>query len=320
MAIVYSKFIVDRKTIAVFYVRRIFRIWPLLWLCIALVTILTLARGEEVSLGKILLNITTLFGFVSPGSYINAGAWSIGNEMVYYAFTPIIIMAYEKNKAMGNAMLLISFVVAVIFSFYLMSPEMRLSEQWIIYINPFNNLFLYVAGVAIYYNLYSIKISLSGTLFLFGVATATFVFYPVYGDQIAIVTGGNRMVFLFASILMVISFYKFTRYDLVPRGVQYPLEQFGMATYGVYLLHPVVNSYAGLALRKVGLESSALLFAVVVVLTITTAIVSFNYFEKRVMRIGKRITSINSSVVASPENTSLTSTLKCNMQASSRAR
>lgn len=307
MAIVYSKFIVDRKTIVAFYVRRIFRIWPLLWLCIALVTIPTLARGGEASLEKLFLNLTTIFGFVSPGSYINTGAWSIGNEMVYYAFTPIIIMAYEKNKVMGNTLLLVSFAVTVIFSFYLMSPEMPLKEQWLIYINPFNNLFLYVAGVAIYYNLSSVKLSLSGTVFLFGIATATFVFYPVCGDKIAIVTGWNRLAFLFASILMVISFYKFTRYDLVPRGVQYPLEQLGMATYGVYLLHPVVNSYAGFALRKVGLESSALLFAVVVVLTIITAIVSFNYFEKKIMRLGKRITSINSSLLESSENTSLTS-------------
>ena len=306
MAIVYSKFIVDRKTIVAFYVRRIFRIWPLLWLCVALVTISTLAKGGEVSLEKILLNLTTLFGFVSPGSYINTGAWSIGNEMVYYAFTPIIIMAYEKHRFIGNALLLVSFAMTLIFSFYLLSPEMPLKEQWLTYINPFNNLFLYVAGVAIYYNLSSVKIGLSGVLLLFGIATATFVFYPVYGDKIAIVTGENRLVFLFASILMVVSFYKFTGYDLVPRGVQYPLEQFGIATYGVYLLHPVVNSYAGFALRKVGLESPALLFAVVVVLTIITAIVSFNIFEKRIMRIGKRVTSVNSGLVASRENTSLT--------------
>ncbi|WP_446010266.1 acyltransferase family protein [Candidatus Electrothrix sp.] len=231
MAIVYSKFIVDRKSIVAFYIRRIFRIWPLLWLCIALVIIPTIAKGGEVSLEKIFLNLTTLFGFVSPGSYINTGAWSIGNEMVYYAFTPIIIMTYEKSSIKGNVLLLISFAVTVVFSFFLLDSEIPLKEQWLTYINPFNNLFLYVAGIAIYYNSSVKKIKLSQVLFLFGIAIVIFMLYPVYGDKIAIVTGVNRLVFLFATILLVLSFYKFTRYDLIPKGVQYPLEQLGIATY-----------------------------------------------------------------------------------------
>lgn len=293
MAIVYSKFLVDRKSIAAFYIRRIFRIWPLLWLCVALVTIPAIARGDEVSLIKIFLNLTTLFGFVSPTSYINTGAWSIGNEMVYYAITPVIILAYEKSNIKGNMLLLLSFAVTVVFSFFLLDSEISLKEQWHTYINPFNNMFLYVAGVAIYYNLRTTKIGLFGVLVFFVISVATFIFYPVYGDKIAIVTGTNRLVFLFSSIFLVVSFYKFSRYDLVPKGVQYPLEQFGIATYGVYLLHPVVNSYAGYALREVGLENSALLFSVVVVLTIAGAIVSFNVFEKKIMKIGKMITATN---------------------------
>jgi peptidoglycan/LPS O-acetylase OafA/YrhL len=270
------------------------------------VTFPVIAKGGEISLGKIFLNLTTLFGFFSPGSYLNTGAWSIGNEMVYYAFTPIIIVAYENSIIKGNVLLLFSFFVTVIFSFFLLDPDISLSDQWLTYINPFNNLFLYVAGIAIYYNLSSVKISFSGVLLFFGIAVTVFMFYPAYGDKIAIVTGVNRLVFLFSSILLVVSFYKFTRYELVPRGVQYPLEKFGIATYGVYLLHPVVNMYAGYALSKAGLESSALLFAVVVLLTISAAIVSFNIFEKKLIKLGKRFTTINSNLVANPESASPT--------------
>jgi len=301
MAIVYSKFIVDRQSIVAFYIRRIFRIWPLLWLCIALVTIATIVKGGEVSLVKIFLNLTTLFGFISPDSYINTGAWSIGNEMVYYAFTPIILMMYEKNRVKGNLSLLFSFIVTLVFSFFLLNSETSLREQWHIYINPFNNMFLYIAGISIYYNLKSLNIGLLGAIVLFGLAIATFMFYPAYGDKIAIVTGTNRLVFLFSSIILVVAFYKFPRYDLIPKGVQYPLEQFGIATYGVYLLHPIVNMYVSYAFRKVGLENSALLFAVVVVLTIASAIVSFNYFEKKIIKLGKGVTT---NMVANIESAS----------------
>ncbi|WP_446011966.1 hypothetical protein [Candidatus Electrothrix sp.] len=84
------------------------------------------------------------------------------------------------------------------------------------------------------------------------------------------------------------------------------LGYFSTPLYGVYLLHPVVNLYAGYALRKVGLENSALLFAVVVVLTIAAAIISFNVFEKKIMKLGKRVTSIHPNLVASAENASPT--------------
>lgn len=296
MAIVYSRFIVDKRTILVFYVRRIFRIWPLLWACVILAVIPILAKDGEISLIKVFINLTTLFGFISPSSYINTGAWSIGNEMVYYAFTPIMIILYEKNRTQGNIMLVASFIVAFIFAFFLLDPQKSLSEEWTTYINPFNNIFLYVAGIAIYYNLKNVNIKSSVLLMLFGISLAIFMFYPVDGDKIAIVTGINRIIFLFSSIILVVSFYKFLSYDIVPKGIQYPLEQFGIATYGVYLLHPIVNTYIGYILKKLDVENSVMLFVVVVILTIAIAIASFNLFEKKIMIFGKKATSMESNL------------------------
>lgn len=296
MAIVYSKFIMDKQTIVVFYIRRIFRIWPLLWVCIALAIAPTLVKGGEISLIKVFANLTTLFGFISPGSYINTGAWSIGNEMVYYAFTPIVIMLYEKSRVQGNILLMVTFFVALTFAFFLLDPQKSLAEEWITYINPFNNIFLYVVGIAIYYNLKNIEIEPPVLLMLLGVSLAIFIFYPVNGDKIAIVTGTNRVIFLFASIILVVFFYKFSRYEIIPKNIQYPLEQFGMATYGVYLLHPIVNMYVGYAFKSAGLENSAYLFAVIVIFTIVIAIASYNLFEKKIIKFGKKVTSIDNGL------------------------
>ena len=59
MAVVYSSFIVDVKTAISFFIRRIFRIWPLLWICIALVTIPSFIKGGEISAILILINMTS---------------------------------------------------------------------------------------------------------------------------------------------------------------------------------------------------------------------------------------------------------------------
>lgn len=296
MAIVYSSFIVDKQTATFFFIRRIFRIWPLLWICVALVTIPSLLTGKEVSTIKVMLNITTLFGFVSPGSYLNTGAWSIGNEMVYYALTPILIMTYGKSRTLGNALLALSLFVGLFFAFVMLDSQKSLADQWHIYINPFNNIFLYVAGIAMYYNLKDVELKPHFVAALFGASIAVFLFYPATGNQIAITTGVNRVIFLLASIMLVTAFYKFSQYSLIPKGIQYPLEQFGIATYGVYLLHPLVNSYAGYALRKIGLQAPAVLFTVVVILTIALAIASFKIFEIRIMKYGKEVTSNGSNL------------------------
>src|SRR5690606_31303561 len=64
------------------------------------------------------------------------------------------------------------------------------------------------------------------------------VFYPVSGDQINIISGINRVVFALASILLTLGFYKL-EIDL-PVWLSKPFANLGEATYGVYLLHPIL--------------------------------------------------------------------------------
>jgi len=45
IAIAYSHFIIDIKSSIAFYIRRIFRIWPLLWVCIIAVVFLYILKG-----------------------------------------------------------------------------------------------------------------------------------------------------------------------------------------------------------------------------------------------------------------------------------
>lgn len=78
---------------------------------------------------------------------------------------------------------------------------------------------------------------------------------------------------------------------MIPAFVSAPLEQFGIATYGVYLLHPIVNLYLNFVLHKFGVTNPMIHFVLVMVLTVAMAITSYNFIEKRLMGVGKRITS-----------------------------
>ena len=290
MAVVYSNFIVDSKTAISFFIRRIFRIWPLLWICIALSTIPSLIKGSEISTTLILINMTTLFGFFSPESYINTGAWSLGNEMVYYAFTPFILRCYEKRKIQGNLIFSLSLAIALLFAFVFLDPNKNMGDQWKIYINPFNSLFLYISGIAIYYNLKDVKINPEVVAILFFSSILAFILYPATGDQIAIITGGNRMAFSLASIVLVTAFYKLSDCHFIPKTIRQPLNALGIATYGIYILHPIVNNYINHAFDFIGVQSHLLKITLVIIITPIIAIISYNVFEMKMMQLGKFIT------------------------------
>jgi peptidoglycan/LPS O-acetylase OafA/YrhL len=276
--------------VASFLVRRAFRIWPLLSFAVMLVAIPAWMKGHPFNLDLIVANMTGLFGFIRPAAYINAGAWSIGNEMVFYALTPALLFAYSRSKTLGNGLVAATMVVGVIFAFRLLSPIDTLPEQWAVYINPFNNLFLFAVGVAIFYNLSEREIPSSWKWPVFLSPLVLFVALPANGDQIHIVTGPNRIAMSLISIAVVIGFYKAA--PQLPSLTAKGLEGLGLISYGVYLLHP----FAVAAMMKLFGDRPQIWPIVFVIgvcaLTIPLASVVYLALERPFIRLGKVVTSL----------------------------
>ena len=64
-----------------------------------------------------------------PMEYINTGAWSIGNEMVYYFLTPFFIYFYRKFLIVGNMLVLLSFFITGYFAFFLFRSIKKFSKS-----------------------------------------------------------------------------------------------------------------------------------------------------------------------------------------------
>ncbi len=155
------------------------------------------------------------------------------------------------------------------------------------YINPMNNLFLYMSGIAIFFNLKDKKFNPFIVFLFFLLSLLVFVKYPVHGDRINIVTGYNRLVFILASILLVIAFYKFEYFNFIPKFIRVSFYQLGIATYGVYLLHPIIHDYAVHFLKDLKINQPLLFIVLVSILTIIVSLISWNYFEKKLIIYGK---------------------------------
>jgi len=118
LAIVYDLSLSSMAGVLVFLIKRVFRILPLMWVATTLILILEIASHQTVpSTFKIFLNFTMLFGFIDPTAYLPTGAWSIGNEMVFYLLMPLVVYLYHKRKYFGDIAVLMSWLLGALLGF-----------------------------------------------------------------------------------------------------------------------------------------------------------------------------------------------------------
>lgn len=271
------------KNTVPFFIKRFFRIYPLLWISITL-TIFLLNKTFDTK--TIFLNITGAFGFLAPDKYIATGAWSIGNELVFYSFFPIIILIAKKYRFFIELFFIISIFIGVYFAFYFLEPG-TLREQWKIYINPFNQLFLFSGGIFIAKVIGSYRNTATG-LFLILFISIVIFFYPVSGDRINLLIGWNRMVFSFLSFTTTIAFF-ITSYN-IGRWPSFILKKLGHISYTVYLIHPIVFWYSARFFDRADYPGIFLLYTISTTLFISFIV--YHLIESRFITLGRRIVRI----------------------------
>lgn len=266
--------------------KRVFRIFPLLWISILLNIFLL---NQDHSVQKLILNFTGLFGFLAPSEYIPTGAWSIGNELVFYSLFPIIALLNAKSKYSIYIVLFFSLCITIWFSSNQMSIEGGLSKFWPTYINPLNQLVLFVGGMAIGKALEKYR-GHNVAWIIFALSIGTLVFYPTAeGDRIALVTGVNRVVFVLVSIGLT-SFFYLKGFPKIT-GINWLLSKLGDISYSVYLIHPIMYWFIAKNFKSyVSRTEEPLLFIIIAITTtfITSALIYYQ-IEKRFIRLGNKI-------------------------------
>lgn len=273
-----------------FFKKRVLRIFPLLWL----VTFAAIAiQGSMPNLGDLALNLTGLFGFVKWDTYYSTGIWSIGNELVFYVFFPFFVLFSKSSKWLMTILSAVIFGLFVYFAFFKLDVNTALSDQWRDYINPLNQVFLFLGGYLMGLFLDKVKVHkvLVYTSLIVGVVI--FMFYPVHGDTIHLVTGVNRLIFTLCCLLISFSFFKM---DVsLPNFVHKPLTILGEASYSVYLLHPVVYKLTGLlfvaSAENLFHTPESVRLVTSVILTLVGGYFVYQYFEKYFMRLGRKVKS-----------------------------
>lgn len=266
-----------------FFKKRILRIFPLLWLSV----FFTLALARKIpDLKTLVLNLTGLFGFVKWDAYISDGAWSIGNELVFYAFFPIFLFAIRKSVKLVAFLTVVIFGLFVYFSFFRISNSQSLATQWIDYINPLNQVYLFLGGFLIGYLFKKSHFSNTPLVILLILATAIFVVFPVGGDSVHLVTGFTRVIFSLACLGICFTFFKMKL--TLPSFIHRPLAMLGEVSYSLYLLHPLVFTVTGIFLNKFMKGYAPVIQLIIAMIaTVIGSYFVYTYIEKFFMKLGR---------------------------------
>ena len=265
-----------------FFRKRIFRIFPLLWLTTIVAIVLSKKTPDFTDL---FLNLSGLFGFVKWDTYFSTGVWSIGNELVFYVFFPFFVSFTKRIRPLMLLLSLILFGIFLYFTFFVFTTTSPLSDQWSNYINPLNQVFLFLGGFLIGFFLQKVKLTNALAVTLLLASLTLFVFYPATGDVITIVTGMNRLLFTTCCFLICIGFYKATIH--VPAGIHTPLSLLGEASYSIYLLHPIVYNLVRFISKNLIPMPDVIRLAIAIISTLLLSYFVYQHFEKFFMKWGR---------------------------------
>ncbi|NDK57039.1 acyltransferase family protein [Pontibacter fetidus] len=268
-----------------FYLKRIFRLFPLLWLIMPVYLLIdpTLRDWD-----RIVLNFTGLFGFVNWDEPIGVGVWSIGNELVFYLFFPVFLFAAKYSRWAFALECLLIVAIAIYFAFYSIDDAAPLAQEWRDYVNPFNQIFLFLGGVAIgYFTKYKQLPSLPLVLLLI-MAVAVFTYYPADGNTITLVTDWNR--FIFAGTCLAVCFAMYKLPLTLPNVLHVPLHTLGEISYAVYLLHPLVHKVVKYLAKQLHFSPWVTILLAIAITLILSYLV-YQYYEKRFIRLGQKVSA-----------------------------
>lgn len=261
-----------------FFVRRCFRILPLLFAATVATAAMMLLGGSGVSAWRFIGNIMVLPIVTNPELAIATGAWSLGVEWGFYLLFPLLMLWRTRLLWLQAAGLL---ALAVFAS--LIRPA-DLAGQTALYVNMLNHIAFFLAGMVLGRWRPRQTGGLAFVGAVVGVLAAFTLVLPYASEQAQTVSGWPRGAFFVLSVALVAVFAAWRG------GGSRGLVWLGNVSFGLYITHPLVFAVCS---RVLG--DGVLTLITATVLTLAASTVSYYGFEKPIMAWGKRFSGARPS-------------------------
>ncbi len=276
-----------------FYVRRVLRIWPLYYLVMILgIFVLPHLFNTFHFSGSAIKNLLFLNNFDEDHSVANVSiAWSVAIEEQFYLFWPVLFILF-RNK-------LYLFTVSI--SLFILSTVYIIQNPVSSYFHTLGNINFLMTGCmgAILYAKYKMNPYINRFINLPLLYLAVFI-------AILVVVGSKLSGAInYISLIVLPLTYIYTVINLVHRNNDASVSMFsklGKYTYGMYLYHPLIIIFSKIAFDFLKLsyrENAAQNFLLAILsltLTIGVSIISYEYFEKKILKFKAKFSFVKTRV------------------------
>jgi len=260
-----TRTLLENPSIGEFYWRRGIRLFPAYYACLAADLLFNL-EGMRATWGWHAFELTDVFVYQRQSweaAWPSDHLWSLDVEWQFYLAWPLILRFTPRKHLRWAAVALI--VLSLVYK------DLDQADQ--VGTLPFG--WLDALGVGILLALYEGR---PKVLYVLGLLAAPFaVMHVAHPTEI---TGAASLAVLSA---LVLGAWR----NALPIPVVKPVQALGRISYGVYIYHLLVEGLLG----PLNLPEGFLNFAVVSVLTVALAWVSFHYFEEPIRKRGRNLVS-----------------------------
>ncbi len=282
-----------------FYMRRMLRIWPLYYLyfilCLLTMVIFEFSIETQPAFYYLLLlaNIPFIIGNALP---FLSHYWSLGVEEQFYSFWPWLVRA--KENVLNWTIISCVGLIALKAIFRMIDIRFHNGEPgWLymtVHITRFHCMMIGAIGAILYFqrNDLFLKVTnnlfvqlLSWSLILLAGINKFHIFSFIDNELVALIT-----VFLIMGQIQA-------KYRIINLDVSF-VDFIGKISYGVYVIHPLIIFYLSKVITFKGYHWSSYLVVYISVFTTTVmvAYLSYNFFEKRFLRLKEKYSTMSSDV------------------------
>jgi peptidoglycan/LPS O-acetylase OafA/YrhL len=286
-----------------FYLRRLFRIWPLYFLVVLIGFFIYPLFTNQLNFhesASVLLYVSFLANYdhiynYFPSCSILGVQWSVSVEEQFYIFWPILISFISKTKYFLLTLLGLIFLSELFYLF--VGVRLRAGEYHLLscmkYLASGSLLAYCCYNQPIWFNKITFFIFHKKTTVLFYLVSSLIIFLqntiidfiPSYKYFLDIVP-----VIFFMFIILEQNYSKFSFYKI---GKSRFLEWLGKISYGLYLLHMIVINFILVFLPQ---NENYFLWYTLLTLTLTILLshFTFNYFESYFLKFNRKYKLISS--------------------------
>ncbi len=218
-----------------FFIKRIFRIFPLIWLVLIFHVFFYFA---SLDLNWYLKSFTGIFSITDWSLSLPLGMWSIGSELAFYLFFPLLLFVMKKGRIYIFLLSFFIFLLYGYFAFFGYTEFNSISEGVDVYKNPLNQIGIFYMGMLIGYVFVDRKIENWILFLLLAASLLVFVFYPSGGKVLTIIEKFPRLIFTICCGLITLSIFKIR--VVVPVKIHKFLSYIGSISYSIYLIYPIM--------------------------------------------------------------------------------